>query len=606
MGCLTKWRSALQAKWSWLVVIASSMLIAVSFGFLYSFGLLMVALMDDFGSGVTETGYVGTLSYGMTMVACLFTSPLTAKLGYRLAGCLGVTFCAVASITTSFAPGISVMFFSYSCLYGVGSSFILCCAVNCPLGYFPNTHRSLTFAVVSSAFNIGVLIFNPVVYALINRFGWRGMMRVMSGIIALVGCFCIPTFTPAPGEPCQRTSRLEVDGLEDDHVCKVKEFEREQSLEDSSSNYVVPQRTKLKMGSFPVSDQGICNDKVDSCKSRTFLEKEAMAENSVHPFHQNCGSRESHEYKLQGNDTVELDGDKPRRFDRTSEGLHESIRGAPSPADSLKGTADRQTGKPRTWLHGLEIMRMPELYLIQLGYLTAAVALSFAYFSTVNMTISSGFSKMTATMVMVTMGSTEIVGKIVLGVVTDRLPIPKIFILMGANCIGALLMFVLTQITPSKPYIFFQATVQGIFVLASLDSLPHSLGEQIFRDEYRLQTWAVMEVAFGLGGTLAAVFGESVDKTGSYQMAYYGNVGIFLASTTLFGLAIVYQRLFARDRFILFQRVGRRYSAIDQKTIEKSFNSDSNDGLPVSVPGRKSGSEIGEWKCLITERITSV
>ncbi|XP_071488081.1 monocarboxylate transporter 7-like [Diadema antillarum] len=603
MVCLASLRTVVHAKWRWVVVIASSTLCGVVYGCLYSFGLLMVALIDDFSSGVSKTGYIGTSSYGVSLAACLLTSPLTTKLGYRLAGCLGVTFCVVASITTSFAPGISVMFFSYSCLYGVGCSFILCCAFNCPIGYFPNKHRSFALGTVSAGVNIGVLIFNPVVYALINRFGWRGMMRITSGIIAMVGCFCIPTFTSAPSEP-RRRSPPEADGHEDGRVLKDKESEREQFLEDSGCDHVVPIRTKPNVQSGTVSDHCVSRDKLDSRKARTFIENDTTAEKSLPKLHQNWSSKDSPEYRLQGNGSVHEDVDKTRHFDRTPEGLHEARE--PSSADSLKGKAHGQTGSSCSWLHGLEILKMPELWLIQLGFVTAAVAVSFAYFSTVNMTISSGFSKKTAALVMATMGATEVVGKIVLGVITDRLPIPKIFIAMVANCTGALFMFLMTQITPSKPYIFFQATVQGLFVLASLDSLPHSISEQIFRHEYRLQMWAGMSISFGLGGTLGAVFGESVDKTGSYQMAYYGNVGIFLASTTLFGLAIVYQRLFARDRFILFQRVGRRYSAIDQKTIEKSSKPDRTDGLHDDVSWRKSGNESGEWNYLVTERITSV
>ncbi|XP_072176810.1 monocarboxylate transporter 7-like [Diadema setosum] len=604
MVCVASWRTVATAKWRWVVVIASSTLLSVAYGCLYSFGLLMVSLIDDFDSGVSITGYIGTSSYGVSLAACLLTSPLTTKLGYRLAGCLGVTFCVVASITTSFASGISIMFFSYSCLYGVGCSFIVCCAFNCPIGYFPNKHRSFAVGTVSAGTNIGVLIFNPVVYALINRFGWRGMMRVISGIIAVVGCFCIPTFTSAPSEPCRR-SPPEADDLEDGRVLKDKESELEQFLEDSGCDYVVPFRTKPKMQSATVNDQSVSRDILNNRKARTFIKNDTTAEKSLPKLHQNCSSKDSHEYGLQGNGSVRADVDKTRHFHRTTEGLHDLAR-EPSSADSLKGKADGQTGTSCSWLHGLKILKMPEMWLIQLGFVTAAVAVSFAYFSTVNMTISSGFSKKTAALVMATMGATEVVGKILLGVITDRLPIPKIFIVMVANCTGALFMFMMTQITPSKPYIFFQATVQGLFVLASLDSLSHSLSEQIFRDEYRLQMWAGMAISYGLGGTLGAVFGESVDKTGSYQMAYYGNVGIFLASATLLGLAVVYQRLFARDRFILFQRVGRRYSAIDQKTIEKSFKPDRTDGFHDDVSGRKSGNESGEWKYVVTERITSV
>ncbi|XP_072176057.1 uncharacterized protein [Diadema setosum] len=603
MGCLTTWRTAFKAKWRWVLVVAASMLAAVTFGFMYSFGLLMVALIEEFGSGVTETGYVGTSSFGISMVACLITSPLTTKIGYRLAVFLGVTLCVVASITTSFAPSISVMIFSYGCLYGLGCSFILCCVVNCTVTYFPNKHRSLAIAFVSAGFNIGVLVFNPVVYTLINWFGWRTMMRVMSGIIAVTGCFCVPMFTPASAEPCPVA-----DGPKDDSARKGLKFERELQ-EDSNCDNVIPQRTNPRAATILSSVQCISSGKPEnSISSRTFHENDASAKNSVKQIlYQKCSSKQSHKPELQGSGSVlaAVDGE-PRHFDRTAEGLHKARGHLNSSADSLKGFADGQTGKPRTWFHGLGILRMPETWLIQLGFVTAAVAMSFAYFSTVNMTISSGFSKKTAAMVMVTMGSTEIVGKIALGVITDRLPIPKIFILMAANCVGALLMFVMAQIAPSKSYIFFQAAVQGMIVLASINSLSYSLGEQIFRDEYRLHVWTLLAVSLGVGGTLGAVFGESVDKTGSYQMAYYGNVGVFLASATVCGLAIAYQRVFARDRFILFERVGRRYSAVNQKDIEKPISPDRNGGFLIEVSGLKNGNKTGECKFLIIEKITSL
>ncbi|XP_071490790.1 monocarboxylate transporter 7-like [Diadema antillarum] len=596
MDFLTTLRTKAKAKRGWVVVIAASMLLTVSHGLLYSFGLLMESLMEEFGIGVSETGYVGTSSFGMAKVACLITSPLTTKIGYRLALCVGVTFCVVASITTSFADSISIIYFSYSCLYGVGCSFLVCCAINCPIGYFPDKHRSLAIGMVSAGFNIGVLIFNPVVYALINRFGWRGMMRVMSGIIAMVGYFCLPKFTPAQTEPRQY-SRPAADGREVGPDRKDVELEREYLEAINGSDNVVAQRPEPRAEPFPVTDDSISSNKPESRKSRTLhLENDAATENSVQQFYQNGSSEESHESSPHvGTSSVLAD------FDRTTKGLNEGK--GPSSADSLKGFADEQ--RPNTWLHGLEILRMPEMWLTQLGFVTAAVALSFAYFSTVNMTISSGFSKKTAALVMATMGLTEVFGKIALGVITDRLPIPKIFIVMAANCVGALLIFVMSQIPPSKPYIFFQAAVQGIFVLASIDSLSHSLGEQIFRDEYRLHFWAGMEVSLGVGGTLGAVFGRSVDKTGTYQTAYYGNVGVFLASTALFGLALVYQRLFATDRFILFERVGRRYSAIAQRNVEKSLNQDRNDGLRVDVSGLESGIDTEECKDLSTE-ITSL
>ncbi|XP_071490778.1 monocarboxylate transporter 9-like [Diadema antillarum] len=391
MGCFTTWRTAVKARWGWVVVFAASILCAVTYGIMYSFGLLMVALIDEFNSGVTKTGYVGTTSYGISMVACLLTSPMTTKIGYRCAVFLGVTLCVVALITTSFAPSISLMFLSYSSLYGVGCSAILCCVINCPMSYFPNKHRSMAIGLVSAGVNIGALVFNPVVYALINRFGWRVMIRIMSGILAMAGCFCVATFTPAPSEPCQLSSPVSY-GPKDSSVPEDIEFERDKP-KDRGCNTVFQQKTEPSARLLSGSDYNASSNRNGSCKSRTILENDTATEISV----QRKSSKDSHKPELQGNGSVLAAVDEPRHFDRTA-GLHKAV--GSSPSGSSKGCSDEKTVIPCTWLHGLGILRMPEMWLIQLGYVTVAVALSFAYFSTVNMTISSGFSKKTAALVM--------------------------------------------------------------------------------------------------------------------------------------------------------------------------------------------------------------
>ena len=71
--------------------------------------------------------------------------------------------------------------------------------------------------------------------------------------------------------------------------------------------------------------------------------------------------------------------------------------------------------------------------------------------------MTAGFSKKSASLVMAVMGFSEALGKIVIGLVADRLPIPKIFILMASNCMGALLMVIMLLVVPTEPYLFIHA-----------------------------------------------------------------------------------------------------------------------------------------------------
>ena len=46
----------LKIGWGWVVSVATAILYTFNYGYLYSYGLLMVELMDEFGSSTTETG----------------------------------------------------------------------------------------------------------------------------------------------------------------------------------------------------------------------------------------------------------------------------------------------------------------------------------------------------------------------------------------------------------------------------------------------------------------------------------------------------------------------------------------------------------------------
>ena len=43
-------------KWGWVVTIASFWIFSAAFGTMYSFGILLVELQEEFDSGASETG----------------------------------------------------------------------------------------------------------------------------------------------------------------------------------------------------------------------------------------------------------------------------------------------------------------------------------------------------------------------------------------------------------------------------------------------------------------------------------------------------------------------------------------------------------------------
>ena len=54
--------------WGWVVTVASSIMFVVSYGFLYSFGIIMVDLMSEFDSSATDTGKSHQCRFSITMI----------------------------------------------------------------------------------------------------------------------------------------------------------------------------------------------------------------------------------------------------------------------------------------------------------------------------------------------------------------------------------------------------------------------------------------------------------------------------------------------------------------------------------------------------------
>nr|XP_054770152.1 monocarboxylate transporter 9-like [Lytechinus pictus] len=574
--------------WGWIVSVTASITFGLSFGFLYSFGIIMVDLMSQFDSSATATGYIGTLAYGMGSVWSLATVPLSVKFGYRPASMVGLIFCVGGCIVTSFAPGLPLMYFSHSVLYGFGASILQTGSINITQGYFiGRRNSSLAVAIASSGANLGALIMTPLVYMLSDRFGWRIMFRVISGVLLIFLIPAILTFKPVPLQ--KMAEKLEVEEL-DEKPPAIRKNASDQDQDAGTSDRKIFQRT--------IHEERISGS-TPACRSTTPYDKDMTVLNS------NMESIGSHRTCLDGNSfRNNLKDDQQFKSlvpERIEDGLYleknigtdvslnqNSIRDSdvcshlndanPQCVEPCLQEYDLMTPKddqskevpvPRVntyWGRVTTLLRMPDVWLLEFGMMAESVSVSFALFSTANVAVTAGISKKTASLVVAFMGLSEFFGKIFVGLIADRFPIPKIIILMIANSVQSLLMLILSLITVTEPYLFVHATVQGFIVLAAIDSLCHSVAHQLFAPEFAVQIWSVTMVFMGVGGIFGAMFGESVDRTGTYQTAFYSTIGMSFLSTFCLILCIVHQRLFARDRFFLFKKHSRplRYEEIKQ------------------------------------------
>ncbi|XP_071479294.1 monocarboxylate transporter 13-like [Diadema antillarum] len=140
-GCRAGLRERLDRFWGWLVVLATWSSLFVSFGFSYAFGLFFIEFQREFKSSATVTGWVGSASLSLSLLAALPVKLVIERVGYRLVGVVSVILMTSGLLLTSFMPGIAPMFVSYSLLFGLGQ------------GAFHVASLSLTSSISTKASN---------------------------------------------------------------------------------------------------------------------------------------------------------------------------------------------------------------------------------------------------------------------------------------------------------------------------------------------------------------------------------------------------------------------------------------------------------------------
>ena len=126
-------------------------------------------------------------------------------------------------ICSSFVDNMKVLFFTYSLLFGLGSSCVFSAGLVVISQYFKK-RQSLATGLLTGGHGGGVLIMGPTLEALIRAIGWKNAYRIMAGV-AFVLCSLAITFDPnveKDAEEKDKGEREEVKEGENDSLIRTK------------------------------------------------------------------------------------------------------------------------------------------------------------------------------------------------------------------------------------------------------------------------------------------------------------------------------------------------------------------------------------------------
>ncbi|XP_032228205.2 monocarboxylate transporter 10 isoform X4 [Nematostella vectensis] len=198
-----------EGPWGWLIVAASLIINIFLLGFMLSFGVLLPVLSSEFNESKGKTAWVGSLATGLLFSMGLPVVQLTALLTCRAISITGCVICAVSLVSSSFAKNMTVMFVSYGLLAGIGGGLIIAAIPLIIKKYF-KTKLPLAIGLVASGASVGVMAMGPTLQALIDAFGWRNSLRIMSGVVLCLAVLCL-TFDPNVEQESTQAEQLNVE-----------------------------------------------------------------------------------------------------------------------------------------------------------------------------------------------------------------------------------------------------------------------------------------------------------------------------------------------------------------------------------------------------------
>ncbi|KAL5019783.1 hypothetical protein ScPMuIL_002675 [Solemya velum] len=168
--------------WGWVVCAGSFLINFILDGTMFSFGVLLLHLLDSFHESKAKTAWVGSALSGMSMLVGPFVSMLLEKYSCRQVTIAGGMLSGTAFIVSIFSPNVEVLILTYGIIAGTGfcMAFVTSIIV---VGLYFHEKRAIATGIAMSGSGLGTFAYAYFCEQLLQEFNWQGTVLIMAGII---------------------------------------------------------------------------------------------------------------------------------------------------------------------------------------------------------------------------------------------------------------------------------------------------------------------------------------------------------------------------------------------------------------------------------------
>uniref|UniRef100_A0A182K457 Major facilitator superfamily (MFS) profile domain-containing protein n=1 Tax=Anopheles christyi TaxID=43041 RepID=A0A182K457_9DIPT len=167
--------------WGWMATFGVSMVNLATRSIEPSFGLLFGDLLKDMQVGTTGAAIIISMLDVMMNFSGLFVGPLLKEFSYRKVAVAGSLLCCIGLALTSPATSMPHIIATYSVINGVGVGLATSAAFVALNHYFAKK-RGQAVGLSMAGTALGMLIMPQLVRILLELYGFRGAVLVLSGL----------------------------------------------------------------------------------------------------------------------------------------------------------------------------------------------------------------------------------------------------------------------------------------------------------------------------------------------------------------------------------------------------------------------------------------
>ncbi|XP_071454040.1 monocarboxylate transporter 12 isoform X2 [Hetaerina americana] len=165
--------------WGWMVVFGSFMIHIIADGVTYSFGIFYLEFLHYFKEGKGKTAWIASILVGVTLCSGPISSVLVNRYGCRPVTIAGAILASACMILSMFAEDVLTLYFTIGVGTGFGFGLMYLPAIVSVTCYFER-RRSLATGIAVCGSGLGTFLFAPLTGWLIETFGWRGALLLIS------------------------------------------------------------------------------------------------------------------------------------------------------------------------------------------------------------------------------------------------------------------------------------------------------------------------------------------------------------------------------------------------------------------------------------------